>query len=526
MPTATAPGLILDRFGNPAGPGRGALYRQSREDREKREQAPNLFNDYLALLDPRRYLELVSRCRHLGSRGLVESLNESKADYVSASGFLPTFLGEDEVYGNELLDALIPALNTGNLRGSRFDWRSTWRLGSITRATDGSYYVLLTRRPDTGWPAYQVFEGHRIWQRDLGQGIVGADDALTVLQDGTTRRGVYRGLKINQGIITTDAGTEVAYRVLGADPDGRDDQDISARDMIHVARPKRHSEGRPPPQMAGAGEDFIALLMATTAQLDQQIMHSRRTVVESNASGKAPYQPGASFGEPGPEPVKTEEYTRGSTLFIKSGFEAKPWEAKVPSDQWMNFDQRVSHRAATTCRWRLEMLDPGSIGSGANNRAFEDQINTLIQDEFTIDAPAAARVMGYFASVLADLGVIENHLETRAIGVAPPPYFQVDRNSARIDLEEVAAGRRAMSELHGRDGHTPTRIYRARVSAYKQARVIAEKEKVPLEIVLGDLGFTAARTGFYPIQDPIPDPTAPQPTQAPAGAKPPQQKAA
>lgn len=510
MPSATAPGLILDRFGKPMGPGLGALYRPSRQDEKKRERPPNLFNDYLALLDPRRYVELVSRCRLLGSRGLCEALNESKADYVSASGFLPSFTGQDDVYGAELIEALIPFLNTGNLRGARFDWRSTWRLGSPTRATDGSYFVLLTEKKNQpGIPAYQIFEGHRIWQRDLGTGVVGPDDAFTITTEGKKVRGAYRGLSINQGIIS-DGGTEVAYRVLGADPDGRDDQDISARDMIHVARPKRHSEGRPPPQMAGAGEDFIALLMATTAQLDQQIMHSRRTVVESNATGKAPYDPYSGGDAPRPT-VETEEYERGSTLFIKSGHEAKPWEAKVPSDQWMNFDTRLSARSAATCRWRLEMLDPGTIGSGANNRAFEDQINTLIQDEFTIDAPAAARVVGYFAAKLAAAGIISNHEEIREVSISPPPYFTVDRNSARIDMEEVAGGRRAMSDLHQRDGSTTTKVYRARVTAYKEAVAMAKKEKVPLEIILGDLGFTAARTGYYPANDPVPDPTAPQP---------------
>lgn len=507
MPSAQAPGLILDRFGQPMGPGVGALYRPSREDAKKREQPPNLFNDYVALLNPRRYVELVSRCRQLASRGLVKALLESKADYVSASGFLPTFTGQDDVYGSELIEQLIPALNTGNLRGSRFDWRSTWRLGSPTRATDGSYFVLLTARPDTGWPAYQVFEGHRIWQRDPGASKVGKTDAYTIITDENGEnpkriRGAYAGLNINQGIITTDAGTEVAYRVLGAADDGSEDQDISARDLIHCARPERHSEGRPAPQMAGSGEDFIALLMATTAQLDQQIMHSRRTVVESNASGKAPYDAGAAFGQPGLAPVESDEFTRGSTLFIRSGMEAKPWEAKVPSDQWMNFDQRVGHRGAATTRWRLEMLDPGTIGSGANNRAFEDQINTLIQDEFTIDAPAAARVIRYFAAKLVKLGVIANHEESQSLYVAPPPYFCVDRNADKVDLDNAAAGRTAMTFLRARDGHTDRQVYRARGRAWLEAEKVAKEMGVPVEAIRGDEGVTVQRTGGQQTENP------------------------
>lgn len=505
MPSATAAGLILDHHGQPMGPGRGALYRPTREDEKKRERPPNLFNDYLALLDPRRYIELVSRCRSLASRGLVEALNESKADYVSASGYLPTFTGQDDVYGAELIEALLPALNTGNLRGARFDWRSTWRLGTIRRGTDGSYFVLLTEREDTGWPAYQVFEGHRIWQRDPGQTKVDAKDAFTILTDetGATKRvrGAYRGLNISKGIITTPVGTEVAYRVLGANPDGSDDQDISARDLIHVARPKRDSEDRPPPQMAGAGEDLIALMMANTAQLDQQIMDARRTVIESNASGKAPYNAGEGYGQPGAAPIESDEYERGSTLFIKSGMEAKPWQTTRPSDQWMNYDHRVSSRAAAVCRWRLEMIDPSFIGSGAANQAFMDQINTLAQDEFTIDESAVIRVIQYFSSKLAKLGVIANHTETRALAVAKPPYYEVNRAAAKYDLDDVAAGRTSMSTLHARDSKTSRQVYVERARAWKEAKKVSDETGVELSIVLGDLGATVQRTGAQPPPD-------------------------
>ncbi len=504
MPSASASALLVDAYGRPAtlAGGTNNLFRPTQSDHDLRPQIRTLFADYAALFGPGRYRDLTTRCRSVASVGLVKAILESRADYISASHYRTTFLGADESYGAELLPALEEAHARCNLRGPRFDWRSTWRLGSITRATDASYFVLLTAWED-GWPAIQVFEGHRIWQRDLGQNIVKAADAFTITSEGKRIRTPYVGLPINQGIITNAAGFEVAYRVLGADPEGSEDQDISARDMIHVSRPKRHSEGRPIPDLAAAVPDFIALHEAQVAQLDQQIIDATRTAIETNASGKAPYDPGSGYGNPTAPTTPTEVYERAGVKFVKSGYDVKPWETARPSDQWMNFDTRVASRAAAAIRWRIEMIDVAAR-NGANVRALEDQINTTIQDEYPIDAAAAIRVDKYFASKLVQIGRIKNHAETRALGSAPPPFFSVDRASAKFDLDDVAAGRTSMTTLHARDGHTDREVYTSRARAYKEAQEVAKETGVPLEIVLGDLGATVQRTGAPETQKPGP----------------------
>lgn len=498
MPTATASALLVDAFGRPytLSGGSGNLYRPTKSDGELRPTVRTLFADYQALLAPHRYRELVTLCRSIATVDLVDALLESRADYVSGSHFRTTFLGADETYGADLLAALEEAHARCNLRGPRFDWRSSWRLGSITRATDGSYFVLLTQWED-GWPAMQIFEGHRIWQRDLGKNKVDSADAFTIDTEGNRIRTPYVGLSINQGVITNANGFEVAFRVLGAADDGSEDQDISARDMIHVARPKRHSEGRPAPGMSSSRKAFLALGEATEAQLDQQIIDATRTAIESNASGKAPHNPGEAFGQPNATVGPTEVYERAGVKFVKSGYEVTPWETARPSDQWMNFDKRVASRAAAAIRWRIEMIDVAAR-NGANVRALEDQINTTIQDEYLIDAAAAIRVDKYFASKLVQIARIKNHAETRALGSASPPYFSVDRASAKYDLDDVAAGRTSMTTLHARDGHTDREVYTSRARAYKEAQAVSAETGVPLEIVLGDLGATVQRTGALP----------------------------
>lgn len=517
MPSTIAPTFLFDGYGRPAmfTPA-GSLYARSEEDDRLRPAPKSHFADYAALLAPTRYKQLVSECRAVASRGLASALLEQKADYVAASGFRPRFSGTDTAWGTETAAVLEDALKICNIRGPRFDWRASWRLGVPTRATDGRFFILLTKWPDSGWPALQFLEGHRIGQRDVGINIVGKDDAATVIAeaDGTERRvrGAYAGLQIHNGVIFNQCGTEVAYRVLGPTP--ADDLDISARDMIQVASPQRFSEGTPVPDIARALMDFVALDIAQTCQLDQQIADAKQTFLEWNEGGRQdPVQQLAGMA-----PAKTMDGTptemveRGNYRYLKSGVgQLKAFESERPSDQWMNFDMRVAARSAAAIRWRVEMLDPSAL-KGAATRAFQDQINTAIHDEFSSIAPAAVRVIGYFVSCLTQLGEVRPSPQWMRWTIAPPPWFEVDRASSRIDVEDVAAGRLPMAVLHARDGHTSEEVYTARAMAYEKAVAIQQRfPNVPLSVILGDLGQTASRSGVYSQEPPSKEQTTANP---------------
>lgn len=526
MPSATVPGFLVDAYNRPAvyNGSSGVLYRRTEADDRLRPRPPNHFADYLSLLSPQRYRELVSECRSLATRGLAAALLENKADYVAASGFRPRFQGNDTAWGTVASAALDGALKICNIRGPRFNWRSSWRMAVPTRATDARFFILLTKWA-SGWPAMQFLEGHRIGQREefgSASAVVGKEDAFTTITNDSGEqsraRGVYQGLAINHGVITNSTGTEVAFRVLGARKE--DDQDISARDMIQVATPQRYSEGSPVPDIARALMDFLALDAAQTAQLDQQIADAKQTFLETNETGKQDPSLALAGMAKQLDGTPTEMIERGNYRYLKSGVgKLEAFKSERPSNQWMNFDERVTNRAAAAVRWRAEMLDPSKLG-GSATRAFQDQINTLIADEFCTIAPAAVRVLGYFVSTLIGLKVIPNSPEWMRWEIAPPPWFEVDRASARIDIEDVAAGRLPMSILHARDGNTSQEVQLARATFYEQALAIQKLHPdVPLEIILGDLGMTAQRTGFFPTADPTPDPTVPQPVPEPRPVK-------
>jgi len=491
MPTTLIPGIILDSRGAPMAPhgGRGALLRRTRNDNRLRPPPPSHYADRAALLAPRTYREQVSEARALAARGVVSALISSKAGYVSASHFRPTYHGTDDTFGTAALQWLTEALKISNIRGNRFTWAASWGLSTENFADSGGYFVLLTKWPDTAQPALQFIEAHRIGQRDDEKNIVEPTDAFTDITDadGTSRRvrGAYAGAKIHQGIITNDYGTEVAARILGPTKDT--DQDVSLRDLIYVAAPKAYSEVRPLPDLSAGALDFLALQMAQDSQLDLHIGDARRDVIEKTVTGRRDIgadltgMNGDTTTEAG---TPTDVVERGGIRIIKSSSDITPFESNRPSDPWMNFDERVLKRAARSVRWFAEMLDPASI-TGSSNRALQDQVNTCIFADFYAVAPAIERAIRYFVAVGQQNGDLPPSDQWRQFSVAIPPEFRIDRQSARIDLEEYQAGRTSMSILMAQDGHSAREVMQQRANDYKLAADIAAKAGVPVEVILG-----------------------------------------
>lgn len=482
----------------------GAMYRRTQDDDRLRPRPPNHFADYATLLSPERWRELVSESRAAAAKGFLSALIDNKASYVSASHWRPRFTGTDADYGARATAALESALKIADIRGFRFTWSGDWGLSTRNFADAGAFFVLLTSWPGTNQPALQFIEAHRIGQREKGPRPVGATEALTTIvsDDGTekTIRGAYAGLTIDNGIITTEAGTEVAFRVLGATSE--QDIDVSARDMMMVGAPKSYSECRPAPDIAPSLLDFMAVDLAQTCALDQQIADARLTMIEKNTEGQPTPAQRALRGNSGSTANGTanEVSERAGVRFIKSGNELEGFSTSRPSDQAAAFDKRVKQVGSAAFNWPAAMLDPADL-RGAATRAFQDQVNTAIADDFYATAPCAARCVKYFIAKLTQNGELEKHEEWMEWGIAPPPWLEVDRASARIDLEEVAAGRVPMSTLHQRDGKTTAEVYRARAHDRLLAEAIAKETGVDVSIIQGDNGMTAARVGQQPNQE-------------------------
>ena len=492
------PATILDAFGNPAvyfGGARGGLYERTQDDMRLRPPQANMFDDYISNLAPNRWRSLVSESRSIGSRGILSAALSQKADYVSGSHWRPYFTGQDSAYGEQAEELLEDTNSVCCTRGPRYDWRTLWRLGVLSAGPDGGFFVLLTESP-SGWPLLQPLEAHRIGQRSFGPAYVTTDDAWTTIRttDGSIDQvsTPYVGLKIVNGIIYNKAGAEVAYRVLGATPD--EDEDVSARDMIHVAAPRWFSEGRPIPQIAPALLDLLGVDLARTCQLDQQIIHSKLTLIEKNETGRQdpinamlnpPATPQSRAG------ANPEVIERGGMRFVKNKGELTAHSSEVPSDQWMNYDMRMLASSIAAIGWRLEMLDPSAL-AGAATRAFQDQINTSILNCFEDMRHAVQRATRYRIAKFTKLGMLPVNKEFLKWNITPPPEFIVDRGAAKVDMDLVRAGGDSMSNVHRRAG------MRSKDVLNQQARYVYEKKQTAkkwshngIEVTPDELGTLA-----------------------------------
>ncbi len=494
------PSAILDWTGKPAeyyGGGSALSPRQSMGDLRLRPEPRNHFDDYSALLNPALWRRLLSESRAIASRGQVAAALWQKADYVSGSHWRLYFTGEDAEWGDaaeELLEETTTAVCT---RGPRYDWRTIWHIGVPTCASDGGYFILLTSaQNDPTWPLLQPIEAHRIGQRDAST-TVKAKSAKTQIRNTAdlslgpvTIWTPYTDLRIQNGIITNKQGMEIAYRVLGPTPE--EDEDVSARDMIHIGAPKWFSELRPLPEIAPALLDLLGVDIARTSQLDQQILDSKLTVIEKNATGKRdqvrdmlnppPIAPNPLTGS-APEMVE-----RGQYRYVKMGAgELEPWQTNRPSDQWMNFDQRMSGNALSAIRWRLEMLNPSDL-KGAATRGFQDQINTLFLSVFEFFRHPVRRCGRYLISKHIEGGRLPDNKEFLKWDVTPPPEFVVDRASLKYELDGVKAGYQSMPTLQRRNGMRATKVLEEQAKYLAQRAEIAKKYKVN-ERLLGDLSL-------------------------------------
>lgn len=475
------PSAILDAFGKPAeylGNG-GALYQRTQDDARLRPPGGWHFDDYMSLLSGGRWRQLVSESRAIGSRGIVAAALLQKADYVSASHWRPYFTGEDSDYGEQAEELLEDTNTMVCTRGPRYDWRTLWRLGVLTNGPDGGFFMLLTENKD-GWPLLQPLEAHRIGQRGSSSAIVKSGDAYTTVKndDGVTEQITtpYVDLRIVNGIIYNRAGAEVAYRVLGPTP--AEDEDVSARNMVHVAAPRWFSEGRPIPQIAPALLDLLGIDLARTCQLDQQIIDSKLTLIEENDTGKRdPIKDlvNPPFTQPTLNNTAPEVIERGGIRYVKKGGGSiKAHESDRPSDQWMNYDERMLASAMSAIGWRLEMLDPSGL-PGAATRAFQDQINTTISNAFEEIRHAAQRCTRYRIAKFTKIGMLPDNPEFLKWNITPPPDFIVDRNSAKIDLDLVRGGAEAMPFVHRRAGNRSRQVLTAQAKYEQMKDEIAEQ---------------------------------------------------
>ncbi|AKC83774.1 hypothetical protein IMCC26134_15100 [Verrucomicrobia bacterium IMCC26134] len=483
---------IFNQFGRPYET--PARYTSTEESRYRLDR-PRLDGDMASLLSRQKHQMILNDARWIREAfSVVAGAIDQKADYVSASGWLPEFAGRDRAWGKRATEVLHRALDIADVRGSLFDWTDIWWTACCSLDVDGSLFPLLTET-ETGFPQVQNLEAHRIGSRYSGSSVVPS--------------GPYAGRRIINGIIYDNAAAEIGYRILGHDPS--EDRDIPAQDMVHITHPRWFSDGRPFPSIAYSVLDWYDVKESRDLQKQAQKVHAAVTLIESNSTGEAPAIPGMGAG-PATRTTNGEPQSQvlmgGLVRYVRSGGgDLKAHESGSPSDGWRSFDRTIERGALFGMGWRQEMLDLSSL-TGAGIRGFQDNINTAIMARHRRLVRPALRIARYFVAKLIKRGDLPESSDWWRWAIPQPPEFSVDASRAQQqDRENVRAGFDSHSAVIRRSlGATTETVLRAEAEYVSQRKEIAaefglQPDEIGTPLKVGDSVDTVNRLS------PSPDPT-------------------
>lgn len=462
---------LVDQFGRPAIYQSGSGMYEDTQEHALRLSRPQLDKDFARLMPRAKFRAMLSDSRYIYlSFPLVKGAVEQKANYVSANGWVPNFVGEDEDYESDTKVALKKIMGRSTNKGWRFG--KSWDLVGQMVDVDGGVFML-HHKDENGYPLTQFLEAHRIGSRDITTSEV--------------RGGLYDGSTIINGIIYSDDGREIAYNVLGATRE--EDRQIPVGQMYHITDMRFFSENRPFPAVAHSVLDWYDVKETRGFQKIHNKANSAISIVEANESGtniNANAMPGnttaaATQTDGG---VKIETLEGGLIRYVKAGSgQITAHSNNNPGENWRAFDQTLVDGAMYGMGWRSEMMDLSRL-KGAGVRGFADNINQVIRARHRFLSEWAMIDFQWKWSVLQERGDIPAHVEWDQWMFPKPGRFDTDRKyTSQTELEEVRSGRRSMSELIELDGGDEDTVLRRQAKYLKKRqRIAAENGLDPQEL--------------------------------------------
>lgn len=392
-------------------------------------------------------------------RGAVDD----RATYAIGSAWLPIFTGEDKEWGKRAKDWLVNSFYPlAYLDGCTF--QDGLHQQSVWTDVDGDIFQLLTERAD-GSAAAQLIMAHQIGQRDCNTNTVGKRDAWTDVRgdDGKLRKkwGVYRGLRIVQGVIFNSVGSPVAARILGAEGDGSDDRDVSLRSLQHIRDIDRPDQPRGIPGFTHAILDLKDLRRTQGYEREACALCSSIGIIEHNELGGPDLNDPANAltgdqtaGAPG---LSVKSYEGGAYKYFRSntGGKLDTLTPNRPGDAWDKFMDRLIRNGMTGLGWPYELAwKIGEVG-GNPSRVVVAKGERAIKDRQALLTPSARRLVGYALRKAIKTGKLPESKDWWRWNFSMPARLTGDygRDKAQ-DREDYFAGITNLTELVQSKGTT------------------------------------------------------------------------
>lgn len=485
---------ILDPFGYPIySSGGGRLIEGARNDPKKGPALPLVTEGIGRSVSYWDWRVVLSSSRKLWANfGVLKGATAAKGMHAIGRAWEPEFQGQDKEWGKLATEFLFSWYQNCDVRGEPFDFKTGLYLDSISTDRDGDFGCLLTQS-EAGWPQLQRIGAHRIGMRSGGDQIVG-DNVVSLIEnkDGELieAKGVYRGMRIQHGMIFNSRGRAVAARIIGATP--ADDRDVSMQDFIHRFDPEWYDQARGFSCFSGSLDFIRSSFFSHDWQQRALLIASAIGLIEHNEGGAGdPNDPGYVAGNSDPTAgqttFSTQEMEGGLIRYFRAGSGSK-LESFVdgkPGDQWSDFNDRIIRIALCEMNWPYSLVWKPEGMNGTQERSAIEQARASISDRQDLVRPFAKRAVGYAISKAIKLGILPPYKGPDIGGqlnwaFSLPPLFNIDhgreddqwRKNYLLGVETMAGKLRQDGKRADVFEHF---LIRAREQAMKQ-KAIAQAE--------------------------------------------------
>lgn len=442
----------------------GSLYNGPRDDRLRRstvirDNYNQDISDMVSTYD-RQQLTTIGRSLYSNVGPVFGAINEIGI-YSVGTAFQPVFIGDDLNWGRDATDWLQGWFRNCDVRGEPYDLNLNLFLSSVCIDRDGDVAVLLTESEDGQWPLLQFIPSHRIGSRSYDF-------------TGVVKNGPYRGLNSNNGVIFNRVGRPVALNILGDDPSGKDDAQISLRDSALIYEPNWFNQGRGICGMAATVSDWRDA--DTVSYYTKQALKviSSIALVEHNETGSADPGEEQFSNETGSTDygVTMEEVDAGTVRYFRanSGANLQTLETNRPSVNSQEFMKNYVLRAAFSgLGWPIEFAFDASALTGPSVRLIIGKAERKVEARQKRLVALWRRVVTYALAKAIKSKRLKPSNDWLAWDLTLPRMITIDygRQSAAT-IAELKAGITTLSEVCGEDGRDWRQVIRQRAAEQKE----------------------------------------------------------
>lgn len=384
--------------------------------------------------------EMFTTCPDLGGALL------QKASWVVGPGsYRPIYTGKNTEWGDIVEEWLVTQFYpVCSVLGPNYPFESLLTLSTLAIDVDGDSGMYLTSTKG-GFPQVGLIASHRIGQRT---------------NEKVVKEGKFAGYTIVDGVILSDDGRPIAYRVLGNALDGSDDKDISASNLQLLIEPEWSDQVRGISRVARSltdwsSQDQINEFLLRGAKLASSVGLIHKT--ESGDGSDSGFAPGSEEDPlaPGNSGAQVTAVNGGEIYFMKASANEslEALKNENPSQNTEAFISRIQKRALYSIGFPQEMMDPSKIG-GASVRLVQDLVRRSIATrQQTIERRAKLIVNYAVAKAMKEELIPRNNEDWFKFSFTKGAMLTVDQGNEQSALREgFKLGTTTLQEMSAQKG--------------------------------------------------------------------------